>query len=401
MKRLFAGTVAAVLLAGMGWAGGSSTARADYASDRDALCGPGDTDACSIDILNDGFYELTEGIHSGQVAVTGTPGVSSSLQMYALLQSEHPYNFDSVQTYGPPVPFTTDAAGRATVSVPIGVLTAPYGGWSLVAFQLPGATEHTMVTDPVGPPGRVGSVEAVRVRSARGGDDNFMPRVLDGSFEAQVVGGLEGDVYGVQLKVGGVWGDAPHLPVADNGRVGADSFAVVHADVSGYLDGVHPMRIFNRTRGIHDLHLFDFQGSIELKKVIYITPGEHMSAGRRWRTSCEPYSATERCRTEIWSTQVVYSGCKLVKNTGWHFNNLTYKPSRRALWAGNPLGNTGNYTISGRTWRTECDTAVTGRNGCRSYIMADVVQATRSGSGFTYRMVRKEVFNNIVLFTSD
>ncbi len=75
---------------------------------------------------------------------------------------------------------------------------------------------------------------------------------------------------------------------------------------------------------------FNFQGTLTLQKSVYVTPGEHMSAGRKWRT--------------------------------------------------------------------ECDTAVTGGNGCRSHIVADVVQATKKGAGYTYKMVRKEVFNNIVLF---
>ena len=131
---------------------------------------------------------------------------------------------------------------------------------------------------------------------------------------------------------------------------------------------------------------------------IYITPGEHTSGGREWRTTCEPYSATERCRTEIWSTEVEYRSGKLVKNTGWHFNNLTYKESKRALWEGNPLGKTGDYTINGRQWRTECETSTSGGNGCRSYIVADVVQATKKGNSYTYKMGRKEVFNNIVMF---
>ena len=80
-------------------------------------------------------------------------------------------------------------------------------------------------------------------------------------------------------------------------------------------------------------------------------------------------------------------------------NNLTYKESPRALWADIPLGNTGTYTVNGRKWRTGCDMAVSGGNGCRSYVVSDVVQATKKGNGYTYSMVTKEVFNNIVLFT--
>lgn len=120
---------------------------------------------------------------------------------------------------------------------------------------------------------------------------------------------------------------------------------------------------------------------------VYLTPGTHNVNGRLWKTSCEAYSQTKRCRTEIWSS-------------GWVFNNLTYAPSARVLWKGNPLGGNGvvgakvSWVSSGRKWRTECDTAATGRNGCRSYMAATV--AVRSGG--SYRLVEKDVFNNMVVF---
>ena len=77
------------------------------------------------------------------------------------------------------------------------------------------------------------------------------------------------------------------------------------------------------------------------------------------------------------------------------FNNLTYLPSKRSLWTGNPLATPGDHTVNGRKWRTECDTPTTGRNGCRSYIMATVIEATPSG----YRQVDKYILNNIVMFS--
>lgn len=98
--------------------------------------------------------------------------------------------------------------------------------------------------------------------------------------------------------------------------------------------------------------------------------------GRYWHTTCESYSQTERCRTEIRTAG------------GWAFNNLTYLPSPRSLWANNPLGgygkvgNKSNWTSGGRQWRVECDTAATGRGGCRSYI----------------KIGNQWVFNNIVRF---
>ena len=132
---------------------------------------------------------------------------------------------------------------------------------------------------------------------------------------------------------------------------------------------------------------------------VYTTPGRHEVNGRKWSTTCEKYSTTvERCRAEIWATQVKRVGATYQEKTGYFFNNLTYKESPRSLWKGNPLGNAGKYTINGRQWRTECETFTSGRNGCRSYIVSDVVQATKKGNGYTYTMVTKEVFNNIVLF---
>ena len=40
---------------------------------------------------------------------------------------------------------------------------------------------------------------------------------------------------------------------------------------------------------------------------IYLTPGTHHVNGRTWRTTCEPYSTTRRCRTEIKATTVSYT----------------------------------------------------------------------------------------------
>lgn len=103
---------------------------------------------------------------------------------------------------------------------------------------------------------------------------------------------------------------------------------------------------------------------------VYTTPGEHTVNGRQWRTWCEPYSQTARCTTQILSGGV------------WVFNNLTYLPSPRELWVGNPIATPGDHVVSGRTWRVACDTPETGRNGCRAYILSN----------------GRFVFNNLVLF---
>jgi len=134
---------------------------------------------------------------------------------------------------------------------------------------------------------------------------------------------------------------------------------------------------------------------------VYTTPGYHNVNGRKWFTTCEPYSVTWRCTTEIWATSVTLKAGTFEKSSGWFFNNLTYLPSKRTAWAKNPLGYTGSWTSTeGRQWRTECDTATTGGNGCRSYIRAKVVESTkRSNGSYSYAMIEKWIFNNIVLFS--
>lgn len=133
---------------------------------------------------------------------------------------------------------------------------------------------------------------------------------------------------------------------------------------------------------------------------VYTTPGYQSVNGRKWFTTCEPYSMTWRCTTDIWATTIAYTDGKFVKTTGWSFNNLTYLPSARSNWVNNPLGYTGEWTSTeGRKWRTECDTATSGGNGCRSYILATVVESTNTGGTWSYAMAQKWIFNNIVLFS--
>lgn len=127
---------------------------------------------------------------------------------------------------------------------------------------------------------------------------------------------------------------------------------------------------------------------------VYSTPGTHFVGGRDWRTTCAPYSATERCRTEIWGTVITKVDGRHVQTNGWQFNSLTYKPSARTLWRGNPLATPGEHLLDGRRWRTRCDDAWTGRNACRSEIWVTVV-AVENGRYVTKWMW---VFNNIVRF---
>ncbi|MEO7588261.1 MAG: hypothetical protein ABIS84_09575, partial [Arachnia sp.] len=139
---------------------------------------------------------------------------------------------------------------------------------------------------------------------------------------------------------------------------------------------------------------------------VYITPGTHTVNGRQWRTTCEPYSQTQRCRTEIWATQVSQVKGKFVQANGWVFNNLTYAASSRNLWKTNPLaangvvgGNMSWAAADGRRWRTECDTALTGKNGCRSYSQARIIESYTTSSGSRgFRWVNQWIFNNMVRF---
>lgn len=135
--------------------------------------------------------------------------------------------------------------------------------------------------------------------------------------------------------------------------------------------------------------------------LVYVTEGQHTVGGRAWRTTCEPYSRTERCRTEIWANTIVERYGQHVSVEGWAFNNLTYVESPRELWEQNPLGFSAEWTAEdGRQWKTECDTEATGRNGCRSYTYATLVSATTNSRGATVFTTKQDwAFNNIVKFS--
>ncbi|SHI87941.1 Peptidase family M23 [Tessaracoccus bendigoensis DSM 12906] len=140
---------------------------------------------------------------------------------------------------------------------------------------------------------------------------------------------------------------------------------------------------------------------------LYTTPGQHSVGGRAWKTACEPYSQTTRCRTEIWATVAVLQGGSYVRKEGWAFNNLTYLDSKRELWKNNPLGNAPSgkskewVASDGRSWRTECDTALTGKGACRSYARTTVVSAVaRSGGGYNFSSKTAWTFNSIVRFSN-
>lgn len=130
---------------------------------------------------------------------------------------------------------------------------------------------------------------------------------------------------------------------------------------------------------------------------VYTIAGERTVNGRKWRTTCENYSATARCRTEIFATTIKKTSNGYRSVNDWVFNSLTYRWSDRALWTNNPLGHTGQWTSTeGHKWRTECDTKITGRGACRSYIWT--TQISRQGGRYIQKNVWR--FNNQVLFTT-
>lgn len=97
-------------------------------------------------------------------------------------------------------------------------------------------------------------------------------------------------------------------------------------------------------------------GSANASTDVYTTEGYHISGGREWQTTCEPYSLTTRCRTNI-------------KSGGeWVFNNLTYLPVPSEEWGNNPLANSGTFISNGRDWATVCNDEWTGPNACRTFI---------------------------------
>ncbi len=137
---------------------------------------------------------------------------------------------------------------------------------------------------------------------------------------------------------------------------------------------------------------------------LYVTDGQHTVNNRAWKTVCEPYSQTKRCRTEIWSTQALQRNGSFSMVEGWVFNNLTYVESPREMWADNPLGNHDNkgWTADdGRKWKTECDTATTGGNGCRSYVWGTAATgAAKTSGGYRFSTKQEWAFNNMVRFSA-
>ncbi|AQP44424.1 hypothetical protein RPIT_06025 [Tessaracoccus flavus] len=95
------------------------------------------------------------------------------------------------------------------------------------------------------------------------------------------------------------------------------------------------------------------------------------------------------------------TGSTYTLERGWAFNNLTYLPfMKQSQWANNPLGRPGTFVGGdGAQWRTECNTAATGGNGCRAYRLTTVYFAKPTSSGgYTFGQQNQWALNHIVMF---
>lgn len=351
--------------------------------------------ACAINLP--GTVTL-KGVFEGKpvpVNVKGAPNTRISVRAFMLDDKK-------MVAISNAVPVSTDRQGLARVNVPLYRLKAPWNAGHIVTIQPADTTYQQLRKGPLVPKS-VNDRETLtfRIRSARAMDKGFGVNETKvgatGVFHRRVDFGLTGDQYGVEIKVGGQWKDVTQKN-HPTGEVSTMGTTVVQAIFPPNMPkGRYPTRLVNRTRKINDIspqpgYYIDWEGTAPYSK-----PGEYNHNGRRWRTNCEPYSKTQRCRTEIWSTQVVYDKGRYVTRSGWVFNNLTYTPSPRKLWRNNPLGKNAQWTSKedGARWRTECDTRATGRGACRTYRYQKVV--VRSGSW--YSQAYQWVFNNVVYFS--
>ncbi|GAB3813369.1 hypothetical protein GCM10028820_07990 [Tessaracoccus terricola] len=151
----------------------------------------------------------------------------------------------------------------------------------------------------------------------------------------------------------------------------------------------------------HETRTWARTGTAKVQMNLYTTPGERTVNGRQWRTTCEKYSHSQRCRTEIWATQVVKENGRWTQRNGWVFNNLTYLPMLQPhSWVGTKLGSSLSWSSADggviRDWKTVCDDPSVGRDTCRTYITAHVTKAQRTSGGWRFVTTKEWVFNNMV-----
>ncbi|MHA7862352.1 hypothetical protein ACX1DX_13420 [Tessaracoccus sp. Y36] len=415
--KAWLGAVIAAALAVTGLAFSSPAAQATAGEETIKLCGGVPTDGSTCSIAVDSQFLTTspeEGV-TLHVSVRGVPNVTVSLSaiVYEVRDADNRVMFAPLSD---PVMVTpkkvkaTDTVGVARASLKTRALPGEYTSQATIAVQ---PSDWRPVRGMVlNSADRYAGMDRVSLVSKRPRDRGFEAApTKDGAFTRLLYNASSSGRYSVQLKQGTKW-----VPLDVNGPVqgaGAGITKLRGQLPVGLVSGRYEMRVVNVTHGETGLtpvgtpqQFMDWKLAMDSKLFnVYTTPGTWDLNGRKWRTTCEAYSATERCRTEIWATQILYQAGTFNRLDGWAFNNLTYKPSPRSLWKGNPVGgngtvgHTGEWTATdGRKWRVECDTATSGRNGCRAYAMAKVAEPVSAGAT-TYRVVDTWLFNNIVQFT--
>ena len=428
LKRIFGALVAAATLAIGGVVATAPAANAaPLSAQGQALCNGAPRCGIStpIKISPDHWAE------NGKVTVnvTGKSGASLRIKAFAVRWvSETQYKVAAISGELPvTVSVGTAGWGDARVSLQLTGIPAGFDGRQVLIQP----ADFTPANGTVPANSLVNTKpDEIQVRSARVADTGFAETgTFRDIFHRKGEAGIAGDKYSVQMYRG-KWitidSSGPGV-VSNSGSLSVQ--ARVPADTP---TGKYATRLVNVTRGINDItpdepwtyFTWTYKAPPAPKPTgpdpslpnttlkpgqpgfsVYNSPGTWNINGRQWKTACEKYSTTYRCRTEIWATQILQTATgSFVRQDGWAFNNLTYLPSPRRNWVTNGLGGFGqrgynsNWVSGGRQWHTECDTARTGRNGCRSSTVAAVVETVTSGGRTSYKVVNKMVFNNIVQF---
>lgn len=310
------------------------------------------------------------------------------------------------------IPVVAAADGVATVGGANGysrcyVTVTHSGGWQTKYYHLKGVPSDLRNGDRVVAGEKIGMTAAPGSETCGRGSSRHLHFTLLRNNVEQSIDGLSLGGYTVHNTARGYCGywtrDSDGAIVADARRLcftvpGLKNAVVNPATLAGRDNSGGPSRDEDRPP-------ISAQDTIPAAE-LYTTEGQHSVNGRAWKTSCEPYSRTTRCRTEIWAVVAISDGGKFGMKEGWAFNNLTYLESSRTLWAANPLGfdndGSGGWTAAeGRKWKTDCDSDATGRNGCRSYTwVTTAVSTAKSSGGYRYSTTTGWVFNNMVRFTS-
>ena len=372
------------------------------------------TSRCGISI---GVGTILNGMREGvpfNVIVEGQPSKTISIRAFAVKwTSGSEYQFVPISD---PVAVTpakagTQSYGSATVALTV---PTPPAGVDAGDIYIQGADfkKGDLMVGTYADSTTSRPQEGWQVYTSRARDLGFNPTTIasDGVLFRSLDAGLPGQKYGVQLLRNGSWTDITYQGYSTVSERGT---SVVSGKLpSGLPVGKYRTRLVNVTKNLTDIS-GDLPWTYFTWTVanpvpgdpnfnVYTQPGTWHYNGRDWKTSCGKYTTTiTRCRTDIYATQITYAKGRFTTTKGYVFNNLTYLPSPRAEWTTNPLGGYGQVGFNqswtandGRKWRTECDTATSGRNGCRSYIWASVPEQVNG----KYQMTQKWLFNNIVQF---